>query len=58
MSKQIFGEAYFSEGASVEMAKIFNVNGACIPELHYMVDLTSRLQQVKAMIDAAGIFYN
>ena len=38
------------------MAKIFNVNGACIPELHYMVDLTSRLQQVKAMIDAGEYF--
>ena len=36
------------------MAKIFNVNGACIPELHYMVDLTSRLQETAIFLIKAG----
>ena len=34
------------------MGRLFNVNGNCIPELHYMVDLTERLEQVKNMVDA------
>ena len=34
------------------MAKVFNVTGNCIPRLHYMVDLTSRLKAIKGMIDA------
>ncbi|MCD8119185.1 MAG: ATP-binding protein [Lachnospiraceae bacterium] len=38
------------------MAKIFNVNGACRPELHYMVDLTSRLEEIKKMVDAGDYF--
>ncbi len=38
------------------MCKIFNVNGNCIQGLHYMVDLTDRLKQVKVMIDAGQYF--
>ncbi|MCC8102743.1 MAG: AAA-like domain-containing protein [Clostridiales bacterium] len=38
------------------MAKIFNVNGACRPDEHYMVDLTSRLMAIKKMIDAGDYF--
>lgn len=38
------------------MEKFFNVNANCIPELHYMVDLTDRLKQVKAMVDAGQYF--
>lgn len=38
------------------MGKFFNVNANCIPELHYMVDLTDRLKQVKAMVDAGQYF--
>lgn len=38
------------------MAKIFNVNGACRPSWHYMVDLTSRLNEIKAMIDVGKYF--
>lgn len=29
------------------MGKIFNVNGACVPRLHYMVDLRSRLDEIR-----------
>lgn len=38
------------------MGKIFNVNANCIPELHYMVDLTERLAQVKEMVDKGQYF--
>lgn len=36
--------------------KIFNTTGPCIPEKHYMVNLSSRLVQIKAMIDAGQYF--
>ncbi|MCD8118223.1 MAG: ATP-binding protein [Lachnospiraceae bacterium] len=38
------------------MAKKFNTYGACIPEKHYMVDLTSRLEAIKAMVDEGDYF--
>lgn len=38
------------------MGKFFNVNANCIPEIHYMVDLTDRLVQVRAMVDAGQYF--
>lgn len=38
------------------MAKIFNVSADCKPKLHYMVDLTGRLEQIKAMVDAGEYF--
>ncbi|MCD8021940.1 MAG: ATP-binding protein, partial [Lachnospiraceae bacterium] len=38
------------------MTKIFNVSGACRPEAHYMVDLTSRLETIRNMVDAGDYF--
>lgn len=38
------------------MAKIFNVNGSCKPAKHYMVDLGTRLEEIKAMVDA-GLYF-
>ncbi len=38
------------------MSKVFNVNGACHPDLHYMVDLTPRLTKIKAMTDTGKFF--
>ncbi|MCD7820019.1 MAG: AAA-like domain-containing protein [Lachnospiraceae bacterium] len=38
------------------MAKIFNTNGICLPDRHYMVDLNSRLAAVKEMVDAGDYF--
>lgn len=38
------------------MKKIFNVNGACRPSPHYMVDLQSRIQSIKAMVDEGAYF--
>ena len=36
--------------------KIFNTTGPCIPGKHYMVDLSSRLAQIKGMVDAGQYF--
>lgn len=36
--------------------KIFNVNGVCRPDRHYMVELRSRLAEIKKMIDAGEYF--
>jgi len=38
------------------MKKTFNVNGACIPEKHYMVDLGSRLNEIREMVDNGEYF--
>ncbi len=38
------------------MAKIFNIAGCCEPELNYMVDLSSRLNEIKKMVDAGMYF--
>ncbi len=39
------------------MAKVFNVNGACQKNIHYMVNLTPpRLMEIKAMTDAGKFF--
>ncbi len=38
------------------MGRIFNTSADCQPELHYMVDLTERLQKIKAMVDAGQYF--
>lgn len=38
------------------MKKYFNVNADCKQQLHYMVDISERLGQIKAMIDAGKYF--
>ena len=38
------------------MAKYFNVNGSCDPDIHYMVDISDKLQQIKAMVDSGAYF--
>lgn len=38
------------------MSKIFNVTGSCNPKQHYMVDITSKLVDIKKMIDAGQYF--
>ena len=36
--------------------KAFNTVGVCIPEKHYMVDLTERVAQIRAMVDDGKYF--
>ena len=31
--------------------KVFNTTGLCVPELHYMVDLSARLREIQRMVD-------
>ncbi len=38
------------------MKKYFNTEGCCYPEDHYMVNLQSRLEQIKTMVDAGKYF--
>ena len=38
------------------MSKKFNVLGVCYPDRHYMVDLSGRLQEIKAMVDNGDYF--
>lgn len=36
--------------------RIFNISGDCKPGFHYMVDITSRLRAIKAMVDQGQYF--
>ena len=38
------------------MKKFFNVNGSCHPQIHYMIDLSERLSEIKKMVDAGEYF--
>ncbi len=38
------------------MAKYFNVNGPCRPDIHYMVNLEPKLREIKTMIDRGQYF--
>ena len=38
------------------MKKFFNVSGNCRKELHYMVNITSKLKQIKNMVDRGEYF--
>ena len=39
------------------MAKTFNIYGACNPRQHYMVDLQSRLDRIRSMVDD-GLYFS
>ncbi len=38
------------------MAKKFNVTGLCLPEHHYMVDISDKIEEIKGYIDAEEYF--
>ena len=38
------------------MAKYFNVNGACRPGIHYMVNLEPKLKEIRTMIENGQYF--
>lgn len=38
------------------MGKVFNTDGYCDPEINYMVNLTERLEEIRAMVDAERYF--
>lgn len=38
------------------MGKVFNINGVCRPDRHYMVALRSRLEEIRKMVDSGAYF--
>jgi hypothetical protein len=40
----------------VKMPKEFNVTGICIPERHYMVDITDKLNQIRCLVEKGQYF--
>ena len=38
------------------MSKTFNVNGICYPNEHYMVNIDSKLAQIKQLVDEKKYF--
>ncbi|MDE6829543.1 MAG: 9-O-acetyl-N-acetylneuraminate esterase, partial [Lachnospiraceae bacterium] len=36
--------------------RIFNTSGDCRLQIHYMVNITERLEKIKAMVDAGQYF--
>jgi len=36
--------------------KRFNVTGLCVPEEHYMVDITGKIEQIKKLVDGRCYF--
>lgn len=38
------------------MTRTFNVTGSCDTQLHYMVDITDRLEKIKVLIDNGDYF--
>lgn len=36
--------------------KRFNITGACVPERHYMVDLSGRLREIRELVDDGAYF--
>lgn len=43
-------------GEEYMMSRTFNITADCKPSLHYMVDLSGRLEQIKKMVDAGQYF--
>mgnify|MGYP000438291231 CR=1 FL=1 len=41
-----------------ELKKFFNVNGSCNPQIHYMIDLSERLSEIKKNGRCRRALYN
>ena len=37
------------------MPKVFNTAAICIPQEHYMINLDSRVREIKKLVDAGNI---
>ena len=49
-------EVYTHEYEVKYMDRYFNITGCCNPQEHYMVNLDSRLAQIKNMVDKGQYF--
>ena len=47
---------FFEKNVIVIGMKDFNVTGTCFPDQHYMLDISDRLAQIKAMVDKGNYF--
>lgn len=47
---------FWQEGAESIMSKKFNITGVCLPEKHYMVDISERLRRIRQYIDEGNYF--
>ena len=36
--------------------KEFNITGSCVPHMHYMVDITNKLIEIKKLVDGGKYF--
>lgn len=43
-------------GKRLKMQKKFNTTGLCLPQYHYMVDISGKLEAIEKMIDAGNYF--
>ena len=45
-----------NKGKKVKNMKKFNVTGTCVPEEHYMVDISGKIAQIKKLVDNRSYF--
>lgn len=43
-------------GEGTKLKRRFNITGLCVPEKHYMVDMTERVDEMKALVDE-GVYF-
>lgn len=49
-------DAWQERRSDEKVKKVFNTEGACTPELHYMVNISERLQEIKDLVDRGAYF--
>lgn len=52
---EIYGKTVLWRGKRA-MKKQFNITGLCVPEKHYMVDISGRLKEIRKLIDEGAYF--
>lgn len=52
----VFGIPALRNMENSVMAKRFNITGLCLPDRHYMVDISERVAQIKRMVDDSAYF--
>ena len=56
MIHQRISQGGVSEREGYVMAKVFNTTAACIPEMHYMVNIDQRLEDIEKLVDENKYF--
>ncbi|MCI9141221.1 MAG: AAA family ATPase [Lachnospiraceae bacterium] len=50
------GDGENLRGEGTKLRRRFNITGLCVPEKHYMVDMTERVNAMKALVDE-GVYF-